>query len=822
MVKSTYGTTTIRRLLPILYQFYSTVRISIRCESYIDDVFIHAQTKEQFFERISLVFERFRKFRIIINHDKLFISDIFLEFTGHEITPQGIKFSEKKLSGVENMPPPKTKGEMKKFLGLANYFRDHVKNESILAAPLQRMIPNYKRGERSSLLKWSDELLQNYIDLNKAVVECPMLYFINEEWKIGLETDASDYGIGGFLFQTDPDKKTKVPIQFVSKSLTGPQLNWSTPEKEAYAKYFTVKKLEYILGDREFTWWTDHKNNAIIARSTGSDKVLRWDLFLQQFDMKREYIKGDDNEISDSLSRLCAVSDKTQYLTLLEENEVNTDEYLNVINETTLLQETMGALAEPRILNDETFNILTKVHNSYVGHLGVERTLKRLKRENNTWEGMRLDIMSFIKACPCCQKMSRIKVPILTSPFTTASYGLGMKLSMDCIGPLTETDDGFTHILAIIDNFSRYIGLYALTGASADEVAHGMMTHIGIFGCPQIIQTDNGNEFDNQIIEELVKLIGTESKTILAYSKEENSIVERSNRETMRHIKAMVFELNKRNSWNKYLPIAQRIMNSEVSTRIGVSPNDLVFGGKLNLQKYLIHATKTKSVDVSIAKWSAEMLSVQEKLVQIAQTRQQEQDESHMRKGLKNEATGGLQRNITEFRHGSFVLIQYPSSLAGKAAPPTKLHSPWYGPMRVISNIGAEYLVHDLIKDKQKLVHVTRMKAYNHDERAGTPLNIAARDNEETEIESILQHLGDPKKKSTLDFLVHWKGYDTNEDLWLPWKELRLNPILHEYLKANKMKHLIPKPFLNIINIMEEVRSYWIYNELLFEWVKQT
>jgi hypothetical protein len=345
----------------------------------------------------------------------------------------------------------------------------------------------------------------------------------------------------------------------------------------------------------------------------------------------------------------------------------------------------MGALAEPRILN-EAFNILTKVHNSYIGHLGVERTLKRLKRENITWEGMRLDIMSFIKACPCCQKMSRIKVPILTSPFTTASYGLGMKLSMDCIGPLTETDDGFTHILAIIDNFSRYIGLYALTGASADEIAHGMMTHIGIFGCPQIIQTDNGHEFDNQIIEELVKLIGTESKTILAYSKEENSIVERSNRETMRHIKSMVFELNKRNSWNKYIPIAQRIMNFEVSTRIGVCPNDLVFGGQLNLQKYLIHATKTKSVDVSIAKWSAEMLSVQEKLVHIAQTRQQEQDESHMRKGLRNAATGGLQSNITEFRHGSFVLIQYPPSLAGKAAPPTKLHSPWYGLMRVISN----------------------------------------------------------------------------------------------------------------------------------------
>ena len=59
-----------------------------------------------------------------------------------------------------------------------------------------------------------------------------------------MEIDASDYGIGGFLFQVNPETEEKVPIQFVSKSLTGSQLRWSTPEKEMYAKFFTVKKLD--------------------------------------------------------------------------------------------------------------------------------------------------------------------------------------------------------------------------------------------------------------------------------------------------------------------------------------------------------------------------------------------------------------------------------------------------------------------------------------------------------------------------------------------------------------------------------------------------
>ena len=222
----------------------------------------------------------------------------------------------------------------------------------------------------------------------------------------------------------------------------------------------------------------------------------------------------------------------------------------------------------------------------------------RLKRLNDTWPAMRTDIMLFIKQCPCCQKMSRIKIPIHTAPFTTASYGLMKKLSMDCIGRLKETEDGYTHILAIIDNFSRYVGLYPIKGAKALDVAEALLTHIGTFGCPEIIQMDNGTEFINEIVSEVIKLLGTSQAAILAHSKEENAIVERCNKETMRHINAMVFEVNKRNSWKIHIPLAQRIINSEVHSRLGVSPNDLVFGGKLNLQGGFLHAPTVQSQDV--------------------------------------------------------------------------------------------------------------------------------------------------------------------------------------------------------------------------------
>jgi len=680
------------------------------------------------------------------------------------------------------------------------------------------LMPGYTRNHRGHKIVWPEKEKDLFYQLRDSVANCPKLYFMNDYWDIGMETDASDYGIGAFLFQVNPENGDKVPIQFVSKSLTGAQLRWSTPEKEMYAKYYAVKKLDYILGNTPFTWYTDHKNN-ILNKSTGSDKVLRWQLYLQDYDIKDVYIKGDDNEITDTYSRLCdgpkhksdrpalsvsntgntanilshlcEISDSTEYLSLIEEYDMapQPTEYLNLMLEQHIDTETLLALAQPPSLSNEIYEKLSKVHNSYVGHLGVERTLYRLKRLKDVWPAMRIDISLFIQQCPCCQKMSQIKIPIHTQSFTTASYGLMKKISMDCIGPLLETSDGYTHILTIIDNFTRYTALYPLKGASAIEVAHSILIHIGTFGCPDIIQMDNGPEFVNETVRETIKLLGTAQATILAYSKEENAIVERCNKEAMRHIRAMVFEVNKKSTWKIHLPLAQRIINSEVHSRTGATPNDLVFGGKLNLQGTFLLPPAIQSTEVNIAAWSADMLKTQLTLVNLAQLRQREKDENHLNKGKCDDKIN------TEFRHNSFVLIKYPDSAMGHRAP-SKLHTQWKGPMRVVSNKGAEYILHDLVKNKNISVHVSRLKVFEYDPRRTDPLAIAARDNDEEEVESIIDHFGNPKMKSGMDFRVRWAGFDANEDTWLPWSEVRNIPALHTYLRANNMVKLIPKEHL--------------------------
>ena len=77
------------------------------------------------------------------------------EFVGKQIDNEGISFSAKKLSGVELFPLPKSANDVKKFIGLVNYFRDHIPHTTEIVAPLLALTPDYdKRKHRR--LQWRE------------------------------------------------------------------------------------------------------------------------------------------------------------------------------------------------------------------------------------------------------------------------------------------------------------------------------------------------------------------------------------------------------------------------------------------------------------------------------------------------------------------------------------------------------------------------------------------------------------------------------------------------------------------------------------------
>ena len=115
--------------------------------------------------------------------------------------------------------------------------------------------------------------------------------------------------------------------------------------------------------------------------------------------------------------------------------------------------------------------------------------------------------------------------------------------------------------------------------------------------------------------------------------------------------------------------------------------------------------------------------------------------------------------------------------------------------MRVISvdDTGRHYTLLNLVTNKNEVVEIHRLSPYYTDSNSTDPVAVAACDYTEHVVEAIISHSGNPQRKSDMDILVKWKGYDSSHNLWLPWKELRNNAILHAYLRQHDMAKLIPK-----------------------------
>jgi hypothetical protein len=155
-----------------------------------------------------------------------------------------------------------------------------------------------------SNLQWTPEREAKYDEVKLAVHECPSLWFVDENEKIFVKTDSSDYGIGGYMHQFIGG--VEKPIAFISKAYDKPMLKWSAYMKEGFAIYYALKKWRHLLLDRPFVLQTDCRNLSFLDKESDS-KVLRWLTTFQEYEFEVQHVAGKDNFVADSFSRLCTL-----------------------------------------------------------------------------------------------------------------------------------------------------------------------------------------------------------------------------------------------------------------------------------------------------------------------------------------------------------------------------------------------------------------------------------------------------------------------------------------------------------------------------------
>ena len=221
-------------------------------------------------------------------------------FLGHLVGQGQVKPLEANVNAISEFPVPKCKRQLMRFLGMAGYYRKFCKNFSGIAEPLTNLL------KKSTGFKWNDKC-QDAFDRLKAILKsAPVLLAPDFDKCFKLAVDASDVGIGAVLLQED-NNGIDHPVCYFSKKFNKHQKNYSTIEKECLALILAIQQFEVYLTSSisPIVVFSDHNPLSFLHKlKNKNQRLLRWSLLLQEFNLAIRHIKGKDNIIPDALSRI--------------------------------------------------------------------------------------------------------------------------------------------------------------------------------------------------------------------------------------------------------------------------------------------------------------------------------------------------------------------------------------------------------------------------------------------------------------------------------------------------------------------------------------
>jgi len=266
---------------------------------YLDDILIYSEDMESHQQHVQEVLRHLRLHGLFTKPEKCEFHLDSVEYLGYRLSLDGLTMSLDKIQTISNWPEPRKVEDIQSFLGFTNFYCQFIFNYSDIVVPLTRLT------RKDAPWNFSEDCRCSFNALKHTFTTVPILTHFIPDTPIIVETDASNYAVAGILSITCADGEIR-PVAYYSQTLTAPELNYNTHNKELLAIFEAFRNWRHYLegSASPIDIVTDHKNLEYFSTS----KVLScqqawWSEFLSQFNLVIRFRPGKLGGKPDALTR---------------------------------------------------------------------------------------------------------------------------------------------------------------------------------------------------------------------------------------------------------------------------------------------------------------------------------------------------------------------------------------------------------------------------------------------------------------------------------------------------------------------------------------
>lgn len=520
---------------------------------FLDDVKITGSSDREHIETLETVLKIFDRYNIRINLDKsVFFADS-IEYCGYAVDKDGIHKIQSKIDSINDMPQPKTKDEVRSFVGLVNYYGRFFPNLASILYPLNNLLKN------DVPFIWDSKCENSFACVKREMQSDRFLVHFDPKLPLILACDASPVGVGCVISHIMPDG-TERPIQYASKTLSEVQQKYSQFDREAYAVFYGVRKFHQYLFGRKFKLLVDNKAISQILSPSKSLPLLsvtrmqHYAIFLQDYNYEIIFRKSENHGNVDALSRLPieddkgCIMDEVDYLqiAMIETMPVSVEKLGEETRKDSSVKELIQGLRSGAIVHDKDRfgieqmefsllnnclmrgmrayipkslreNLLNELHDA---HFGVVR-MKNLARSYCWWPSIDHEIEMMAQNCVQCQlvRANPSKVPL--HPWENAKSPFE-RVHADFAGPFHGK-----LFFVLMDAYSKWPEIYVIPDLTTDTTIKCCREIFSRFGIPENFVSDRGTQFTNSKFQDFLKMNGIKHQMGAPYHPSTNGLAER-------------------------------------------------------------------------------------------------------------------------------------------------------------------------------------------------------------------------------------------------------------------------------------------------------